>query len=81
MTQPRLTPREYDVLVGLSEGLTNERISRKLLISPDTAKMHIQRLYRALGARDRAHAVSLGYQFGVLVVESCVCPRPLGGVA
>lgn len=70
---PKLTAREFDVLVGISEGLTNERISRKLLISPDTAKMHIQRLYRALGARDRAHAVTLSFQAGLLVVDSCVC--------
>lgn len=64
--QVELSQREGELLVRLARGLSNGEIGRQLWISEDTVKTHARRLYRKLGARDRAHAVALGYQLGVL---------------
>ena len=54
-----LTPRESDVLDELVQGQTNRVIGKNLFISEDTVKSHVKAILRKLGARDRAHAVSL----------------------
>ncbi len=62
-----LSDRELQVLL-LLPGRTNGEIGLKLHLSEDTVKTHCRRLFGKLGARDRAHAVSLGYQTGLFVV-------------
>lgn len=64
-----LTDRERQVLRGLAAGMTNEQIAAELFLSADTVKTHLRRAYKRIGARDRAHAVHLGYQFGVLTLN------------
>jgi DNA-binding NarL/FixJ family response regulator len=54
-----LTQRENEVLDLLAEGLTQEQIADRLVISPKTAATHIQRILGKLGVRSRAQAVSL----------------------
>lgn len=54
-----VTPRQADILTALCFGLTNFQVGRRLDISEDTVKTHAKALYRALGARDRCHAVAL----------------------
>ena len=54
-----LTRRESDVLDELLLGQSNRQIGRNLFISEDTVKSHVKAILRKLGARDRAHAVSL----------------------
>ncbi|MEV8477874.1 helix-turn-helix transcriptional regulator [Streptomyces sp. NPDC051173] len=61
-----LTDREIQVLDGLSRGLSNDDLARELFISPNTVKSHILRLYTKLRARDRGHAVGIGYRTGLL---------------
>ncbi len=61
-----LTDRELSVLRGMADGHSNLRIGADLDISEDTVKTHARRLFRKLGARDRAHAVALGFRAGVL---------------
>jgi DNA-binding CsgD family transcriptional regulator len=63
---PQLRPRELECLIGMSRGRTNGEIGRELFISEDTVKTHNRHLFRKLGARDRAHAVAIGYQRGLL---------------
>ena len=53
-----LTERELSVLAALSEGLTNARIARRLGITENTVKFHLQNLYLKLGARTRTEAVA-----------------------
>ena len=54
-----LTRRESDVLDELVQGQSNRVIGKNLFISEDTVKSHVKAILRKLGARDRAHAVSL----------------------
>ena len=54
-----LTRRESDVLDELVQGQSNRAIGKALFISEDTVKSHVKAILRKLGARDRAHAVSL----------------------
>lgn len=61
-----LTDRELQVLRGMSQGKSNGHIGRELYLSEDTVKTHARRLFRKLGARDRAHAVHIGWLHGLL---------------
>lgn len=61
-----LSERELQVLTLASHGMTNGEIGRHLHLSEDTIKTHARRLFRKLGVRDRAHAVAVGYQRGLL---------------
>jgi len=57
---PALTLIQRAILQGMSQGRSNREIAETLGVSEDTVKSHAARLYRRLGARDRAHAVALG---------------------
>lgn len=63
---PVLTEREQQVLDGMSRGLSNSEIGRELFLSEDTVKTHARRLFRKVGAADRAQAVALGFRWGFL---------------
>ena len=53
-----LTPREFEVLAALAEGMTYKAIARRLDISLHTVKFHVESLFRKLGARTRTEAVA-----------------------
>ncbi len=63
---PTLTERELQVLRGMADGKSNAEIGRELFVSEDTVKTHARRLFRKLGARDRAHAVASGFRTGLV---------------
>jgi DNA-binding NarL/FixJ family response regulator len=65
--RPSLTEREIQVLRGMSEGKSNAEIGRELYVSEDTVKTHARRLFRKLGARDRAHAVASAFRAGLVI--------------
>jgi DNA-binding NarL/FixJ family response regulator len=64
--RPVLSSREQQVLEGISRGLSNAEIGRELYLAEDTVKTHARRLYRKLGATDRAGAVANGFRWGLL---------------
>lgn len=68
VTQPEepLTPRELDVLEGLSEGLSNRGIAGRLGVSEHTAKFHVNAIFAKLGARSRTDAVVRALRIGLL---------------
>ncbi|MCD2188378.1 response regulator transcription factor [Actinomycetospora soli] len=61
-----LSRRELDVLLGMCEGLSNSEIAASLTLAEDTVKTHARRLFRKLGAGDRADAVARGFRQGIL---------------
>ncbi|MCZ7436945.1 response regulator transcription factor [Micromonospora sp. WMMC241] len=61
-----LTEREREVVALVATGLSNEQIAQRLVVSPLTAKTHVNRAMAKLGARDRAQLVVLAYQSGLV---------------
>jgi DNA-binding NarL/FixJ family response regulator len=54
------------VLTGMSRGRSNAEIGKELYLSEDTVKTHARRLFRKLGAADRAQAVAVGFRWGLI---------------
>lgn len=63
-----LTPREYEVLSLLGDGLGNKEIASRLAISEHTAKFHISSILGKLGAASRTEAVSTGIRRGLIAI-------------
>lgn len=61
-----LTERERELVGLVGEGLSNDQIARRLVLSPATVKTHINRSMMKLGARDRAHLVVFAYEAGLV---------------
>jgi DNA-binding NarL/FixJ family response regulator len=61
-----LTDRERQVVALVAEGLTNDEIARRLIMSGATAKTHVSRSMIKLGARDRAQLVVFAYESGLV---------------
>jgi DNA-binding CsgD family transcriptional regulator len=62
----QLRPREVEVLRAIAEGDTAGDIGARLGLSEHTVKTHVRSVLRKLRARNRAHAVAIGYQRGLL---------------
>ncbi len=61
-----LTGRESQVLQGVAEGLPNKQIAQRLAISERTVKFHLASVFRKLDAENRAQAVAVAAQRGLL---------------
>ncbi|MFD6322239.1 response regulator [Streptomyces sp. NPDC058442] len=65
-----LTTREREAVVLVARGLSNDEIADHMVISPLTAKTHINRAMAKLQARDRAQLVVLAYESGLVAPHS-----------
>ncbi len=63
-----LTPREYDVLQLLAEGLPNKIVADRLRISEHTVKFHVNAIMGKLGAHSRTEAVVRATRRGLLML-------------
>ena len=61
-----LTPRERHVLTLIGHGLSNTDIAHELTLSEATVKTHVTRIFTKLALRDRAQAVVLAYETGLV---------------
>jgi DNA-binding NarL/FixJ family response regulator len=61
-----LTERELDVLRLVAQGLTNSEIADRLVIGEATVKTHVGRVFSKLEVRDRAQAVVVAYETGLV---------------
>jgi DNA-binding NarL/FixJ family response regulator len=60
-----LTDREREVVGLVAEGLTNDEIAERLIMSTATARTHVSRAMIKMGARDRAQLVVFAYETGL----------------
>jgi DNA-binding NarL/FixJ family response regulator len=67
---PQLTNREREAVVLVAQGLSNDEIATRMVISPLTAKTHVNRAMMKLHARDRAQLVVIAYETGLVVPHS-----------
>jgi DNA-binding NarL/FixJ family response regulator len=61
-----LTERENEVFILMGKGLANREIAERLFLSMATVKTHVNRVFSKLRLRDRAQAVVLAYETGIV---------------
>ena len=62
----QLTPREHEVLLAVSRGLSNAEIAEALVLSEATVKTHVGRILAKLELRDRVQIVVFAYDNGLV---------------
>ena len=67
--QEELSPREISVLRLIRDGYRNKQIGPCLGIAETTVNFHIRNIVEKLQANDRTHAVTIGFQRGLLELE------------
>jgi DNA-binding NarL/FixJ family response regulator len=61
-----LTSRETEVLMLIAQGMSNTQISDTLCIAGETTRTHVKRILAKLGLRERAQAVVIAYETGLV---------------
>jgi PAS domain S-box-containing protein len=73
--QPRLTPRQREVLSLIAAGLSTSEIATQLTISPETVRNHLRSLFSELHVHTRLEAIAVAQRLGLLA------PQALGPAA
>ncbi len=61
---PQLTPREYEILLQVAQGLTNRDIADALVLSVKTVDSHVAKLMKKIGVNNRAQLTAYAYEHG-----------------
>lgn len=68
-TLGELTARECEILQLLADGLRNQDVAARLVISPQTAQTHVRNILAKLGVRSRLEAVVFAAKHGIVTVS------------
>ena len=68
----RLTNREFDVLVRIAEGASNQEIAEELFLSLNTVKWHSRNIFAKLDVNSRTQALLKAAELGLLEERSGV---------
>jgi len=68
--------REVEILRLISDGMSNNEISQKLLLSPETIKWYNKQIFGKLGARSRTQAAKMAVSYGLLDRRAAVIEEP-----
>ena len=64
--EQQLSEREIEVLRAIADGGTNRTVAQQLFVSEATVKTHLLHVYSKLGVGDRAAAVRVAFERGLL---------------
>jgi PAS domain S-box-containing protein len=73
--QPRLTPRQREVLGLIASGLSTAEIATQLTISPETVRNHLRSLFSELNVHTRLEAIAAAQRLGLLAPQA-LGPQP-----
>ena len=69
LPSPELSARETEILRLIANGQTNKQIATRLGISEGTVRVHASNVFAKLGCSDRAQAVAVAFQRGIVCIE------------
>ena len=73
--QPRLTPRQREILSLIASGLSTAEIATQLTISPETVRNHLRSLFSELRVHTRLEAIAMAQRVGLLAPQA-LGPQP-----
>jgi PAS domain S-box-containing protein len=73
--QPRLTPRQREVLELIASGLSTSEIAKQLTLSTETVRNHVRSLFRELHVHTRPEAIAAARRLGLLAPPA-LGPQP-----
>jgi len=77
--EPRLTPRQREILELIASGLSTAEVAKELTLSPETVRNHLRNVFRELRAHNRVEAIATAQRLGLLSA-SALGPPPDAGV-
>jgi PAS domain S-box-containing protein len=73
---PRLTPRQREILDLIASGLSTAEVARELTLSPETVRNHLRNAFGELGAHTRVEAIAAAQRLGLLSAPPLGPPPP-----
>jgi PAS domain S-box-containing protein len=73
---PRLTPRQLEILDLIASGLSTVDVATQLTLSPETVRNHLRNAFRELRAHNRVEAIATAQRLGLLSA-SVLGPQPV----
>jgi PAS domain S-box-containing protein len=73
---PRLTPRQLEILELIASGLSTMDVATQLTLSPETVRNHLRNAFRELRAHNRVEAIATAQRLGLLSA-SVLGPQPV----
>jgi PAS domain S-box-containing protein len=72
---PRLTPRQREVLALIASGLSTAEVAQELTLSPETVRNHLRNAFKQLRAHSRVEAIASAQRLGYLAASG-LAPLP-----